>query len=585
MILSSDVRTWKFNQPVLFLGKWCLREQDKHIWKNMDAVVSRPIGIEGYEREILFQEAREIESRIFPIFTKILNQFHGVNYGERFWYILIGHWFRASIDILINRVNTIERCFAEHHISSTVNYTFSKSILAGLNYTNAMHNANDNYWNTQLFTRIISLLGLDSIKIETITPEAKRLISNPIKNTQSDSGKQRLFGICRLIASKLTRDRDALIVNSYLPLQKQFLLDIALGQFPQWRLPPRLNVSAEINENARAFLSRELEKSFEEKLERIVSSLLFELIPICYLEGFGNLAVQASELKNWPRNPKFILSSNNFVSDEVFKAWTAKKVSEGTPYFAGQHGNNYGTNKYLGHTIEEVTSDKFLTWGWKRGLPQHTPAFIFKNVSGPKVSNLKGERIILIENLLTVRTQVWEQAEEFERYMAEQFRFVSGLGSSIREKLTVRLHAAHSEMLGEDDLRWRNFDKSINLDSGKDPIRKLWQENKIIVHSYDSTGLLETLEANIPTVAFWQNGLEHLVDEAIPYYGLLVDVGIVQLTPESAAFKINEVWDDVEKWWRSREVQQARDLFCAQYARTSKNPIRELKKIILGNVK
>ena len=168
--------------------------------------------------------------------------------------------------------------------------------------------------------------------------------------------------------------------------------------------------------------------------------------------------------------------------------------------------------------------------------------------------------------------------------LAEQFRFVSGLGSSIREKLTVRLHAAHSEMLGEDDLRWRNFDKSINLDSGKDPIRKLWQENKIIVHSYDSTGLLETLEANIPTVAFWQNSLEHLVDEAIPYYGLLVNVGIVHLTPESAAYKINEVWDDVEKWWRSREVQQAREMFCSQYARTSKNPIRELKKIILGNI-
>ena len=129
LILSSDVRTWKFNQPVLFLGKWCLREQDKHIWKNMDAIVSRPIGIEGNEKEILFQEAREIESRIFPMFTKILNQFHGVNHDERFWYILIGHWFRASIDILINRVNTIERCFAEYQISSTVNYNFSKSIL------------------------------------------------------------------------------------------------------------------------------------------------------------------------------------------------------------------------------------------------------------------------------------------------------------------------------------------------------------------------------------------------------------------------------------------------------------------------
>lgn len=584
MVLSSDVRTWKFNQPVLFLGKWCLREQDRHIWEKIDAVVAKPIGVQNKEKYLLFQEARELESRIFPIFAKILNQFHGVNHDERYWKILTGHWFRTTIDILINRVRTIQSCFEEYEISSTVNYQSSKPIFAGLSYSHAMHNANDNYWNTQLFIKIMSLLGLQSIQIETIAPEAKPLKPSPREKNQSDDGKQKFFGVCRLVASKLTRKSDALIVNSYLPIEKQFLLDIALRQIPQWRLPPLLNMSSEIDEDIRVLLGQELENVFEQKLERIISSLLFELIPICYLEGFDKLNVQASELKNWPKTPKFIFSSNNFVSDEVFKAWTAKKVSEGVPYVAGQHGNNYGTSRYYQNTIEEVTSDKFLTWGWKRGLPQHTPAFIFKNVSSTKVSNLDGERIILIEDLLFARTCVWEQAEEFERYMAEQFKFVSSLGSDIRKNLTVRLHAAHGDMLGEDDLRWRNFDKSINLDSGKVPIRTLWQESKLIVHSYDSTGMLETLEANIPTIAFWQNGLDHLVEEAIPYYELLVNAGIVHLTPEAAAYRINQVWDEVENWWNSREVQKARKIFCSQYAHTSKKPIRDLKKILLENI-
>jgi len=139
-------------------------------------------------------------------------------------------------------------------------------------------------------------------------------------------------------------------------------------------------------------------------------------------------------------------------------------------------------------------------------------------------------------------------------------------------------------MRGEEDLRWQNFDRTLKVDSGSMPIRDLWQQNRIIVHSYDSTGLLETLEANIPTIAFWQNGLDHLVDEAIPYYNLLIGVGIVHLTPESAALKINEVWDDVEKWWQSSQVQSAREIFCSQYARTSKRPIRDLKKILLENI-
>lgn len=96
--------------------------------------------------------------------------------------------------------------------------------------------------------------------------------------------------------------------------------------------------------------------------------------------------------------------------------------------------------------------------------------------------------------------------------------------------------------------------------------------------------MLETLEANRPTIAFWQEGLDHLVEEAIPYYELLINAGIVHLTPESAALKVNQVWDDVENWWKSREVQNARENFCHQYARTSKRPIRDLKKILLENI-
>jgi len=143
---------------------------------------------------------------------------------------------------------------------------------------------------------------------------------------------------------------------------------------------------------------------------------------------------------------------------------------------------------------------------------------------------------------------------------------------------------AHDRMQGEEVIRWNNFDPKIKIDFGARPIRDLWPESRIVVHSYDSTGLLETLEANIPTIAFWQNGLDHLVQEAIPLYMHLLDVGIVHLTPESAANRVNEIWHDVDSWWWSHEVQIARTEFCSQYARSSRKPIRELKNILLDSI-
>jgi putative transferase (TIGR04331 family) len=100
------------------------------------------------------------------------------------------------------------------------------------------------------------------------------------------------------------------------------------------------------------------------------------------------------------------------------------------------------------------------------------------------------------------------------------------------------------------------------------------------VHSYDSTGILETLSQNIPTLAFWQNGFEHLRESAKPYYQLLVDVGIIHLTPESIAQKVNAVWDDIDAWWMQDNLQDARKKFCNQYARPSRNPVNQLIKLL-----
>jgi putative transferase (TIGR04331 family) len=93
---------------------------------------------------------------------------------------------------------------------------------------------------------------------------------------------------------------------------------------------------------------------------------------------------------------------------------------------------------------------------------------------------------------------------------------------------------------------------------------------------------LETLSQNIPTLSFWQNGFSHLRDSAKPYYQLLVDAGIVHLTPESVAHKVNDIWDDVDGWWKQSKVQDARKQFCDRYARVNQYPIQDLKKILIA---
>ena len=127
-------------------------------------------------------------------------------------------------------------------------------------------------------------------------------------------------------------------------------------------------------------------------------------------------------------------------------------------------------------------------------------------------------------------------------------------------------------------MRWKDFDPAVKTDTGEVNIRDLISRSRLVVHSYDSTGMLETLNLNIPTLAFWQNGLDHLENSAKPLYQKLVDSGIVHLSSKSASDKVNNVWSDVDTWWNQTDVQEARKQFCECFAKESQNPFLKLKK-------
>jgi putative transferase (TIGR04331 family) len=91
---------------------------------------------------------------------------------------------------------------------------------------------------------------------------------------------------------------------------------------------------------------------------------------------------------------------------------------------------------------------------------------------------------------------------------------------------------------------------------------------------------LESLGRNIPTIIFWNPEHWELRPSAVPYFDRLKQVGIFHETPESAAKKASEIWDDVEGWWNQPEIQQARRFFCDHFARTVDNPVQVLRKAL-----
>jgi putative transferase (TIGR04331 family) len=554
----------------------------------MDAVVAKPYGLDKIIKDNDFNKIKFLEKKLFFTFFKLLNEHHKTEYSERFWKILIGHWFRKTLGLLINRINTISECLENYNISGCTFYANKNNSLASLDESSFETNCSDDIWNNFLYYRIVNFFEVD-FPLEILEYKSSVLNKNINISQYNDTFKRKIFKrflkIYSQISSKLKKKNDAFIINSYLNLDIEIKLQIALKQWPQIWVYNResLNLS-NFNKDYDKFIREILKNKFINrstcKLEEIITSLLFELLPVCYLEGFRDLEKIANQ-QPWPNDPKFIFTSNNYEADEIFKFWCAKKVEKGVKYFVGQHGNRYGISKNFSEQIEEITSDKFITWGYKGKLPQHIPAFVLKTAGDKKEKSSFGGGLLLIQQHLNHRCETWDTDAEFVKYFDDQKKFVKMLSTNPKKKLVIRLHHTHNLFRWNEMKRWIDFDPLINIDNGLVNIKKLISKNKLIVHSYNSTGTLETLSQNIPTLIFWQNELDIIEKNAIPNFQLLINAGILHLSPKSAANKVNEIWDKTENWWMQKQVQDARKEFCDIYARKSKNPVFELKEILL----
>jgi putative transferase (TIGR04331 family) len=570
LITTSDERSWRCDLPIVFLGEWCRRYDRLSHWSGLDAVVARSFCPTGELRDKAAADVGRVSLQLLAELGSALNRQHGLNSGARFWRILLGHWIHRLTSMLFHRWHAVRQLLDVHKISGTIVFENSLLSLAVPDTDSFTWACNDPQWNNLL---VGDLLRRNShVPIETLPVSVAEV---PHREPPQPGG--RMAGAARL----LQKDTDALILHSYLPRATALGVCLGLLQVPQQRrsppaprAPPDAALRTMLKQAQRSIGGDSASPDFEV----YARDMLFELLPTCFLEGFGELHRQVDAL-DWPRRPRFIFTSNSFDTDEVFKLWTAQRVGEGRPYFIGQHGNNYGTARFCPSETECIeTSDKFITWGWKENK-KCEPAFIFKTANR-RQPHCPGGDLLLIELCLPHRLLPWDPYPEFATYQQDQFEFASALPDVVRARLMVRLHAEHRRQPWCEEQRWQERDPQIRLDTGTRPVTELIATSRLVVHSYDSTGILETLSLDVPTVCFWNGGLEHLRESARPFYLKLFEAGILHLSSLDAARHVTEVWGNVEEWWGSAPVQTARTAFCARYARHSPAPARELLSLL-----
>jgi len=579
LVTTALEETWETEKPMLFLGEWCKLYNRKKYWEDLNILIVPYHWDDRRQLKSDFLYLNNFYEIILESLSLKLNSIHNVNFSTKYWRILIGPWLGEFLQIIFDRWKMLDIAYNNYSIEKVnlISHSFTEGIPNDMNEFQKFMIQDS--WNEKIYGEIIQCFNNTNIEWVNLFKSEQSGID--IKKSSNiflfliSKLKNYFLKICNTISGLISNKSDYFFLTTYLPRKYEWLLQAQVNQFPTiWATKTILKSPIDSSLRKNSKINFDSKNQFED----IAIDLIFKNIPVCYLEGYEELKNSALNL-SWPLTPKAIFTSNRFFDDDLFKAWVAEKVERGVPLVIGQHGGNYGTSLFnftLDHQIK--IANLFYSWGWDDpSKPNIVPMFNLTMVGKKSSWNPKGKLYLVTMELPRYSYRLYSIpiASQVLNYLEDQFRFIKALSPLAKEELLVRLFPF--------DFGWAQHERFIEkfpwliIDDEKLSIFNRMKDTRLFVSTYNATTFLESLYLNIPTIMFWDFKFWEINQDAKPFFDELIIIGILHDSPESAAKKIDEIWNDVESWWESKEIQNARISFCSRFSREVNEPIKLLQ--------
>jgi len=585
LITTPIIETWDFNKNTLMLGDWCNTFDKKNCitklkknqilqyhWDDTEKVFKDYIYLNNFAEKILVHLANK------------LNTIHQTNYSKEYWKIIIGNWLFTFIHILYDRWETVRKAFNDFYINETKVIRIKKEDMVPQSIENFIELTHQDKWNHYIFSEILKKNFYESVKFEEII----NLNNDQYVRFNKDRTpliKKFLFEtyiFSRNIYYKLFKEDKYFITDSYIGKYNEILLNLKLKNFPLSISPNSyLFINPDYSLREKISLNVETKNKFENFFLKIVKNF----IPCSFLENYKT-TTNLVENYNWPKNPKVIFTSHAVNIKTLSSFYIAKKKEEGSIIIHGQHGGGYGQCKFHWYEkFEKEISDYYLSWGWtndKKTIPFGMLKSLDKLNKIKKDNKFREKLLIVIrpkQRYFSTALDSKIRGPQMLDYHLDCIKMAKGLKKDIKDKnLIVRLHERKYGWFEKE--MWMDSIPNIEIDQGFQSIYKNISKTKLVVYTYNSTGYLELMAANLPVVLYWSNIKNPVTTEAETYFKELKNAKIFHETQDSLIKHVNKEWSNIDSWWFSERVQSLRKKFCNHYAKFNEYKVDNLKKLI-----
>ena len=215
-------------------------------------------------------------------------------------------------------------------------------------------------WNDWTISEIIKAQKLKYFIHKKII--SKKIFTNKVRNKK----KRKLF--------QLNNNNKFFLTNLELPRFQKVKLNIKLNQFKFLYDSSNLDNLNFKNKKIRKFKNLDSKSKFL----NFISENINLVLPKHFVENFKQIEKHVESL-NWPKNPKVVMTSYSHYTDDAFKIYTSKKISNGSKFLILQHGHQ-GHHNFCGTYYEKKICDKYLTWGNNTKDKKTIPLFVTTNI-------------------------------------------------------------------------------------------------------------------------------------------------------------------------------------------------------------
>ena len=555
LITTTDRSRWPNSGHLVFIGTFCLPDDpdsllDKYTFEIANAPLSQS------QKLHCFEVSQSLHGAISGALATALNQSHKMDQSERYWSIVTGVWLRSFIDLVASRAIVLTRIRKQHNDLNLIAVDPEFCVRSAGNYVEFHSFTKSSEWNSIIFSDIWAHCST----VEGFTPQ-KFIDSNPDSSTKTHA-----------IRSKYV------LSATYLPRLREAVLGLMLGSLPR-RIKVIQPPAVRSNKLLRQQLNLRTEASND--FEIAVMELVRDYLPTAFLEGFSELR-RMIPLMRFPTNPKSIFTANRHLYDDVFNIWVANATSQGSSLTLGQHGGYFGISKYpsFAERHELSIADRYITWGWKSSS-RTVQGLILTTIGMNRKSIATGSKLVVVtEQLWSLPRSIFSDFDDSPTYVEHLESCIKNLPSNIRNSTKIRLHPSDGTTAKPMHDWWMQHIPGIEIDDCSDSFQMTLKSAKLIVVAHNSTTLPETFSLNIPTLVSWQPEWVEIRDSAKPIFKKLEEVGIFHSDSDGLARHISAIWDDVDTWWQSSDVCDAKKLFCDSYARSMQQPLKFLRSLL-----